>query len=122
LIHILEYSQKPKLTAHFYVGGTFFSAKGMTNNTKTPQLVMKTILYLSFGAIMLEIMNILNEIHMLWQLTRPIKPIPSMYCPMTYRGAYSSIDTTNITRSKMSQFCMVKNELCFETFTQYFIS
>jgi hypothetical protein len=41
---------------------------------------------------------------MLWQLTRPIKPIPSTYCPMTYRGAYPRIDTTNITRSKTCQF------------------
>jgi hypothetical protein len=59
-MNMLEYSQKAKFTAHCYVGGTFFSAKGMTNNTKTPQLIMKTILYLSFGAIMLKIMNILN--------------------------------------------------------------
>ncbi len=49
-------------------------------------------------------MNIVEEIHMLWQLTRPIKPIPSTYCPMTYRGAYPRIDTTNITRSKTCQF------------------
>jgi hypothetical protein len=94
----------------------------MINNTKTPQLIMKTILYLYFGAIVFKIMNILDEIHMLWQLTRPIKPIPSTYCPMTYRGAYSSIDTTNITRNKMCQFYMYKNELCFETFKQYLIS
>jgi hypothetical protein len=94
----------------------------MTNNTKTTQLIMKKNLYLSFGAIMFEIMNILDEIHMLWQLTRPIKPIPSTYCPMTYRGAYSSIDTTNITRSKTCQFYMYKNEFYFETFTQYLIS
>jgi hypothetical protein len=119
---MLEYSQKAKLTALWYVGGTSFSAKGMINNTKTPQLIMKTILYLYFGAIVFKIMNILDEIHMLWQLTRPIKPIPSTYCPMTYRGAYSSIDTTNITRNKMCQFYMYKNELCFETFKQYLIS
>jgi hypothetical protein len=48
---MLEYSQRARLIAHWYVGGTFFSAKGMTNNTKTPQLIMKAILYLSFGAI-----------------------------------------------------------------------
>jgi hypothetical protein len=65
-------------------------------------------------------MNIPDEIHMLWQLTRPIKPIPS--CLMTYRGAYSRIDIANITRSKMCQFYVYKNELCFETFTQYLIS
>lgn len=59
---------------------------------------------------------------MLWQLTRPLKPIPSTYCPMTYTIAYSRIDTTNITRSKTCQFYMYKNELCFETFTQYLIS
>ncbi len=52
-INMLEYSQKDRLSAHCYVGGTFFSAKGMTNNTKTPQLIMKAILYLSFGAIMI---------------------------------------------------------------------
>jgi len=67
-------------------------------------------------------MNIPNEIHMLWQVTRPIKPIPSTYCPMTYRGAYSRIDIANITRSKMCQFYVYKNELCSETFTQYLIS
>ncbi len=122
LINMLEYSQKATLIAHSYVGGTFFNAKGMTDNTKTPQLIMKAISYLSFRAIMFKIMNILDEIHMLRKLTRPFKPIPSTYCLMTYRNAYYSIDTTNITRSKTCQFCMYKNELCFETFTQYLIS